>query len=215
MAISEAITDAQRAEAQALFEVSFHDIAPTAVPRVKHDPLYAPLVLCYRDPGTGELAGAALTCRSQVAVSMTMMRRPEYAPVMDLHSELDLMAVVPAFRGRGIGGMLIRAMEDRLRQRGVRSWFATPREIWRPRSSASSTPGTASRCSPTGSPCLTCWADRGCFPPPNSPRSSSTNRSRGAETVDCLSVVSSLVAAPLRIERLSAVAAHSTDPLPV
>ncbi|MEU5591230.1 GNAT family N-acetyltransferase [Streptomyces chrestomyceticus] len=123
VAISEAITDAQRAEAQALFEVSFHDIAPTAVPRVKHDPLYAPLVLCYRDPGTGELAGAALTCRSQVAVSMTMMRRPEYAPVMDLHSELDLMAVVPAFRGRGIGGMLIRAMEDRLRQRGVRSWF--------------------------------------------------------------------------------------------
>ncbi|MFF8407585.1 hypothetical protein ACF06P_38880 [Streptomyces sp. NPDC015684] len=107
VAISEAITDAQRAEAQALFEGSFHDIAPTAVPKVKHDPLYAPLVLCYRDPGTGELAGAALTCRSQVAVSMTMMRRPEYAPVMDLHSELDLMAVV----------------EDRLRQRGVRSWF--------------------------------------------------------------------------------------------
>lgn len=122
-AISEAVTDAQRALVQALFESMFRGIAPAAVPKVKHDPLYAPLVLCYHDPGTGELAGAALTCRSQVAVSMTMMRRPEYAPVMDRHSELDLIAVVPAFQGRGIGGELIRAMEDRLRQRGVRSWF--------------------------------------------------------------------------------------------
>jgi GNAT superfamily N-acetyltransferase len=122
-AISEAVTDAQRALVQVLFESSFRGIAPAAVPKVKHDPLYAPLVLCYHDPGTGELAGAALTCRSQVAVSMTMMRRPEYAPVMDRHSELDLIAAVPAFQGRGIGGELIRAIEDRLRQRGARSWF--------------------------------------------------------------------------------------------
>ncbi|MFJ8852040.1 GNAT family N-acetyltransferase [Streptomyces sp. NPDC102437] len=122
-AISEATTDAQRAEVQALFDGTFHDIAPNAIPKVEHDYLYAPLVLRYHDPETGRLAGAALTCRAQVAISMTMMRRPEYAPVMDRHSELDLMAVAQTFRGRGIGGALVRAMEERLRERGVRIWF--------------------------------------------------------------------------------------------
>ncbi len=123
VAISEANTDAQRAEVQELFSRTFRGIAPNAIPAVKDDHLYAPLVLHYHDIETGQLAGAALTCRSQVAVGMTMMRRPEYAPVMDRHSELDLMAVAPAFRGRGVGSALVSAMEDRLRERGVRIWF--------------------------------------------------------------------------------------------
>lgn len=85
MAISDAMTDAQRAELQALFEGALHDIAPNAIPKVEHDHLYAPLVLGYHDPETGQLPGAALTSRSQAAISTAMMRRPEYTPVMDRH----------------------------------------------------------------------------------------------------------------------------------
>lgn len=122
-AISEANTDAKRAEVQDLFSRTFQGIAPNAIPAVKDDRLYAPLVLRYHDIETGQLAGAALTCRSEVAVGMTMMQRLEYAPVLDRHSVLDLMAVAPAFRGRGIGSALVREMEDRLKERGVRIWF--------------------------------------------------------------------------------------------
>ncbi|MFE2267141.1 GNAT family N-acetyltransferase [Streptomyces griseosporeus] len=42
---------------------------------------------------------------------------------MDRHSELDLMAVDPEFRGRGIGSELVKALESRLQERGVRIWF--------------------------------------------------------------------------------------------
>jgi GNAT superfamily N-acetyltransferase len=47
----------------------------------------------------------------------------DVAPVMDRHSELDLMCVVPNARGRGIGSTLVEDMEGRLRDRGVRAWF--------------------------------------------------------------------------------------------
>jgi GNAT superfamily N-acetyltransferase len=121
--ISEAMTNAERREVQTLFEGSFPDIASNAIPAVKDDHLYAPVVLRYHDSKSGRLVGAALTCRAQRAVSASLMRQGGYEAVMGKHSELDLMCVDPEFRGRGIGSELVRAMEDQLRERGVRVWF--------------------------------------------------------------------------------------------
>lgn len=129
--ISEAHTDAERQEALDLFLRVFNDIEPNAVPMTEMDTLYAPLVAQYRDQQTGRLLGAALTCRAQVAVGSLMMARmgrqlsPEhdYTSVLDKHSQLDLMAVLPEARSHGIGGHLISYLEGALRQRGVRVWF--------------------------------------------------------------------------------------------
>lgn len=102
---------------------------------------YAPLVLRYDDPDTGQLIGGALTCRAQVAAmaQMTGGRLPaqmfgrtgpmiDFGSVMDLHNELDLMCVTPPARGRGVGAALLAYMEQNLRSRGVKVWFgnATP-----------------------------------------------------------------------------------------
>jgi GNAT superfamily N-acetyltransferase len=122
-AIEEATTNAQRSEVQALFERSFNGIDPTAVPRIEYDTLYAPLIVRCHDSETGRLIGAALTCRAQVAVDAKLIGRGEYNTVLDKHSQLDLMCVVPEHQGRGIGSGLVCAIEDRLRQRGVRVWF--------------------------------------------------------------------------------------------
>lgn len=126
--ITEAATDAERAEVQALFEQSFHDIDPAAVPMSKSDHLYAPLILRLTDEETGALAGAALTCRAQLVAALSMSRlrlpgMPDVDKIKDKHSELDLMAVRPEYRGRGFGTALVEAMEQRLRARGVRVWF--------------------------------------------------------------------------------------------
>jgi GNAT superfamily N-acetyltransferase len=125
--ITEAVTDAERRAVQELFETCFDGIAPTAVPMTKDDSSYAPVVAQYHD-NEGKLIGAALTCRAQLAVTTVTaaaMGLPEtgYRSVLDKHSELDLMAVVPEERGKGIGGQLVEHLEARLRERGVRVWF--------------------------------------------------------------------------------------------
>lgn len=122
-------TDAQRQEVLDLFLHTFSDIAPNAVPMTDMDSMYAPLVAQYSDSDSGALLGAALTCRAQLPVgSMTlppdaMPPGMNYAPVLDKHSELDLMAVVPTARGRGIGTMLLSYLEHQLNAHGVRVWF--------------------------------------------------------------------------------------------
>jgi GNAT superfamily N-acetyltransferase len=125
--ITEAVTDAERRAVQGLFETCFAGIGPTAVPMTKDDDSYAPIVAKYLDD-QGKLIGAALTCRAPLAVTTVTaaaMGLPEtgYRSVLDKHSELDLMAVVPDARGKGVGGELVQYLEARLRDRGVRVWF--------------------------------------------------------------------------------------------
>jgi ribosomal protein S18 acetylase RimI-like enzyme len=132
--IKHADTDEERGDVQTLFDRVFDDIDPTAVPVGDDDATYAPLVVQYRSPDSGQLLGAALTCRTQLAAGMSMLRpmpsskfplpdERDYRTVLDKHSELDLMAVEPEFRGQGIGGAMIGHMETILRERGVRVWF--------------------------------------------------------------------------------------------
>ena len=86
-----------------LFLRIFGDIAPNAVPVTAHDYLYNPLVLQFRDDATQHLVGAALTCRAQVAAGSVLITASggqlppaeDCTPVLDKHSELDLIGVVP------------------------------------------------------------------------------------------------------------------------
>ncbi|MEJ3741842.1 GNAT family N-acetyltransferase [Actinomycetes bacterium KLBMP 9797] len=131
--ITEATADDERREVQVLFESVFGDIDAHAVPPTRSDHLYAPLVLRYHDPDTGTLAGALLACRAQIAVSAQMIGGrlpggPDYRGVLDKHRELDLMAVTPPFRSRGIGSALLTTARELLAARGVRVWFGNATE---------------------------------------------------------------------------------------
>ena len=70
-----------------------------------------------------------MSCRTQVAAGAIMARRAglpdryNVLPVVDAHSELDILAVDAAYRGRGLGSTLIRFLEDELARRKVRAWF--------------------------------------------------------------------------------------------
>jgi GNAT superfamily N-acetyltransferase len=130
LVISEAKTDATRREVLDFFLATFDDIDPNAVPMTVHDDLFAPLVVQYRND-TGHLLGAALSCRAQVAAGSALMKKQgvplppaaDYTTVLDRHSELDLISVMPAARGQGIGSQMLTYMERQLRTRGVRVWF--------------------------------------------------------------------------------------------
>lgn len=108
----------------ATFWPSTSQIASNAVPKTGMDGTYAPLVPVVRGD-EGEIAAAALTCRSQIAVGTSLMPAlgAQYASVMDKHSELDLLAVAESARGQGVGKLLMRDLEARLAERGVRVWF--------------------------------------------------------------------------------------------
>lgn len=127
--IQEASSDAERAEVQRFFSKHFDHIKPNAVPMSEVDHIYAPLILRVVDDETGELLGASLTCRAYKAVASVMSlqmtgRDPlGLSGLLDKHRELDLMAVRPDARGRGIGAQLIEEMAARLRLQGVRVLF--------------------------------------------------------------------------------------------
>lgn len=127
--ITEAVTDAERRQVQDLFAARFSGIPGTAVPATGVDDMYAPIVARYVDPDSGQLVGAALTCRCEaatvgIAQARTGRSNP-FASVLDRHSELDLLAVAPQYRGRGIGARLVGYLQERLAERGVRVWFGT------------------------------------------------------------------------------------------
>lgn len=128
--VSLATTNRERVEVHALFDQAIGGIDPNAVPKVEHDRLYDPIVAQIRDE-EGLLLAAALTCRSQRAVvaarMATMLKAGVGDPtgvvdVVDLHSELDLIAVRASHRGQGLGSQLIRHLEQSLVQKGVRAW---------------------------------------------------------------------------------------------
>jgi GNAT superfamily N-acetyltransferase len=128
VSITFAATNQERAQVQALFSAVFTDIESNAVPVVEHDCLYAPLIAQIRDEW-GRLIAAAMTCRTQVAAGSIMANRAglpdrfNVMPVIDAHSELDLLAVDDDHRGQGLGSVLIRFLEDELARRNVRAWF--------------------------------------------------------------------------------------------
>lgn len=125
--ISLAHGDDERVEALDLFSSAIPGIASDAVPMTRLDELYSPLVAQARDDKTGELLGAALTCRPQVAAGAIRLRehvRPAgLTKAMNRISELDLMAVRPDARGHGLGTQMIQMLERELAVRGVRVWF--------------------------------------------------------------------------------------------
>jgi GNAT superfamily N-acetyltransferase len=126
-----ATSDSERQEVLDLFLRIFDDIALNAVPMTAHDYLYNPLVLQFRDDATKHLVGAALTCRAQVAAGSVLITASggqlppakDYTLVLDKHSELDLIGVVPEARNRGIGSQMLAWLETRPASQGVRVWF--------------------------------------------------------------------------------------------
>ena len=122
--INYADTDAERQHVRDFLAEHIPGIASNAVPRTGMDGAYAPLVPLVRGEG-GEIVAAALTCRSQLAAGASLMpvMGGQYAAVMDKHSELDLLAVAEGARGQGFGTLLVRDLEARLAERGVRVWF--------------------------------------------------------------------------------------------
>ncbi|ASO21665.1 GNAT superfamily N-acetyltransferase [Actinoalloteichus hoggarensis] len=129
--ISEAATDDSRRDVLDLLTAVAPGTAPDTVPMTELDELYAPVVLRYHDPETGRLLGAALSCRAQIAVGGALQlmagkrlpRELDFGPVLDRHSQLQRLAVLPEARGQGIGGLLLTDLSRRLRDRGVRVWF--------------------------------------------------------------------------------------------
>lgn len=127
--IVRATTDSERQEVLQHFLRTFDDIDPNAVPMSRYDDLYAPIIIADRN-SDGEILGAALTCRSQIAVAPLVAKLrglpappSDYTSVLSRHSELDLLSVMSERRGEGIGNRLVKYLEKDLRARGVRVWF--------------------------------------------------------------------------------------------
>lgn len=127
--ITKATTDAERQEVLAHFLRTFDDIDPNAVPMSRYDGIYAPIVIADRD-SSGEILGAALTCRSQVAAAPLAAKLrglpsmpSDYTTVLSKHSELDLISVVQEQRGRGVGSRLLKYLQRELSSRSVQVWF--------------------------------------------------------------------------------------------
>lgn len=126
--IEDVLEDRDRAQVQEFLQGLIPGIAHNAVPMTASDRMYAPVIVRAVDK-SGDLVGAALSCRAQAAAMASAMPGKalpglgEFGSVMDVHSELDLLAVAPDARGKGIGSELMSAVEERLRERGVKWWF--------------------------------------------------------------------------------------------
>lgn len=120
MTISLAASDDELQAVRTLFEATFSDIAPDAVPYTAEGHSTYDVMVVQALDADGVLQGAAMTNRALIAVQSMMMGDPlGYASVINKHRELDLLAVRPDSRGSGIGTQLLEFAEDRLSAAGI------------------------------------------------------------------------------------------------
>ena len=120
MTISLATSDEELQAVRALFQATFSDIAPDAVPYTAEGHSTYDVMVVQALDADGLLQGAVMTNRAQIAVQSMMIGDPlGYASVIDKHRELDLLAVRPDARGSGIGTKLLEFVEDRLAAAGI------------------------------------------------------------------------------------------------
>jgi len=123
--ITLATTDADLQAVRQLFAKTFRDIAPDAVPFTREGHQSYGAMVAQAVDSDGRLQGAAMTCRAQIAVTALMLKGDPlgYAPVIDKHRELDLIAVQPDFRASGVGSRLVSFLEEHLVAAGVELLF--------------------------------------------------------------------------------------------
>lgn len=110
MEIKTADTDDDRVAVRNFLAQYIDDIAPDAVPSLRNDDLFRPLVPWMRDD-SGDIVAAALTCRSQVAPGAAAFRKfgqpihpaaTQYLPVLDKHSELLVRILTSLAKGEPV-----------------------------------------------------------------------------------------------------------------
>lgn len=131
MQISLAETDESRQEAQAFFEEAFPGDSRIAVPSMVMDLMYRTVLVTARDED-GRLVGAAMSVEPHLTSGLGVLppesRPAELIRVAGKVSELDRIAVLPEFRGQGIGAQMIAFLEPLLAERGVQTWFGSGNE---------------------------------------------------------------------------------------
>lgn len=125
--ITHARTPEVRSELHEFFERYVHEIAADGVPMPDADWMFGTVALTVRDGD--ELIAGLMSCRSECA-ARALNAKKGVDPRLDkmqrlapLHSELDLLAVVPKHRSRGIAARLVTEAEAVLLGQGVRFWF--------------------------------------------------------------------------------------------
>lgn len=119
MTITLATTDADLQAVRQLFADTFRGIAPDTVPFTREGQENFHVMVAQAVDSDGRLRGAAMTCRARIAV----IDPRGYAPVIDKHRELDLIAVRPDLRGSGVGSSLLSFLEKHLVDAGVEVLF--------------------------------------------------------------------------------------------
>lgn len=126
--VSDSLDRGSRLVLRALFAEFIPDIAETAVPVPNDDHHYAPVVLQALDAADRPVGGV-LACRPQIAVAAHMARAMPNSPtavytgLLDRVVFLDMIAVRPEHRNKGIASSMLAEVEERLRVRGATVLF--------------------------------------------------------------------------------------------
>ncbi|WP_213816118.1 GNAT family N-acetyltransferase [Glaciihabitans sp. dw_435] len=125
--ITVAATEKERAAVRAFLTGQFGAEASRVIPSLDDDKFFASTVLQAATP-TGKIIGTIVTRRSPMAVAYYTsvgqgLEPVDYELELERVSYLDIMAVAPGERRRGVGTALIAALEERLRAAGVKIWF--------------------------------------------------------------------------------------------
>jgi len=125
--------DEERIQVRDFLEEHIHELPADAVPASCVDYMYNPRILAARDKSSNDIVGAALSCHPHTLAASIMMTHNEAMPQMpnlkglerftEKVSELDLMAVSPSHRRKGLGTQLVNALEYRLKSDGCKVWY--------------------------------------------------------------------------------------------